>query len=223
MFKPLAFSLLAAGSLLLTPMHAFAQEEDDLEVNDVVKSFDVDLDGDGVDESVAEQVCAADDQGHSDRLVVRNADGDVIWQGPALDIHKGYKDDQPMFGAWPFGVSEVSVVADLDEDGKVELLAPAPQSDVRPTTWRLFGWNGKAFTHLVSGYLVEETDGEFNWSQKPGKSWVSGLELKNGQVIAEITQDQKKEGMFSGKALMAVTEDGLSVRRWLVSLSPMDE
>lgn len=221
MFKSIACSILTV-TFLLAPLQVFAQT-DQVKVNDVIKTFLVDLNGDGDSESVQLQVCAVDDEGYTERLVVKSAGGKLLWQGPVLDIRKGYQDKQPMFGAWPFGVSEVSLVADLDEDGIVELLAPAPQSDVRPTVWRLFAWKGNRFVHIVSGYLSEETEGEFNWSQHPGKSWVSGIQIKNGQVIAEVTQDQKKDGMFAGEALMVVTDDGLSVRRWLTSLSPMDE
>ena len=217
--KAFAWSLplLTAVSLLLAPLPGLAQ--DDVEVNSVLKAFDIDLDGDGSKESIELQVASTDENGHSDQLRVRTADGELIWQSPLYEPGSGFNPKEPVFGAWPFGISDISVVTDLGDDGVVDLLARAPQSDVRPTSWRLFRWEENAFVIFGIGRLIETQSGSGQFDFLPqdadGTTWVNELKLDGKNFLAEIYALQANGDMHVGQAQLALNNDGMKVLKWV--------
>ncbi len=102
----------------------------------------VDLDGDGRRELIARRRLGADTEiGEFFQLMVKSADGAVLWTSPEI-----LDPNHPLaFGEWHFGVSLPQLAADVDNDGKIELIAPAPQSDVSPTFFRVLQWTGREF------------------------------------------------------------------------------
>lgn len=133
-----------------------------------------DLDGDGEVEMISWLPFAEDeDLGTFYRLEVTDRAGQVIWKGAEL------KDtDHPMiFGAWHFGVSLPQLLADIDLDGKVELVAPEPQSDVSPTWFRILEWRQGRFYLSRSAALLETPPGSGTFAWYEGGdytgTWIS--------------------------------------------------
>ena len=64
------------------------------------------------------------------QLFVLDSKGATLWEGPRV---KDRKNREPfLFGAFIDGCSLPEIVADIDGDGKVEMLSTAPVSDVAP-------------------------------------------------------------------------------------------
>lgn len=210
---------------LLSPLPALAaaqyQEVDELEVNDILQSTQVDLDGDGSPEWVEICVVTSDDMGRTDQLRVRNAQDQIIWKGPVYLSGQAFDPKKLWLGSWHFGMSSVSLVQDLNQDGQIDLLAVVPQSDVRPVSWRFFSWMGQGFVFVESGYLLESQPGVFDWTAEvqDRQTWVHQLTNRNGLLIAEIWQAKSDGSIYTGEANMQVTATGLAVIKWLKTMS----
>lgn len=215
-------SLVCASSLLLTALPGLAQE-DEFAVDSLVQSFEVDLDQDGQAESVQVRVAEVNGMGRSDQIVVVNSSGDVLWKGPVLEPNTGFDNEQPIFGSWHFGVSEVNLVADLNHDGVVDLLGPAPQSDVRPQAWRQFSWTGQGFEFVAMGYLIQTAPEDFTWTNNinAGDTWIKGLEMQDGELVAHLWKVTKTGEMYYGQAVVSVSSQGMAFERWIETLSEM--
>jgi len=92
--------------------------------------------------------------------------------GPA----KKDAEDPLVFGEWDFGISMPEVVGDIDGDGRVELVAHAPQSDVSPTSFRVLRWTGNQFKPVFVKSLTGKASpgAVFSWTNKPSNAnyWV---------------------------------------------------
>jgi hypothetical protein len=197
MKKPRHLSLLIrflaiAPALFVAP--AFAQS---------TKSLSVDLTGDGVPERVAwEEFANTGDHGVFLQLIVYNAAGKAIWKGPA-EKDPG---NPLVFGEWHFGLSVPQIVADIDGDGSIELLAPAPQSDVSPTQFRILRWVDGTFSPVKQAALLESTRGSssFLWTNdETGEgTWISSFVGINadGSLQVNVTHYVSGERMRAGKA-----------------------
>ena len=177
-----------------------------------------DLDGDGVPEQISRRKLGADDQlGTFYQLLVKNAQGAVLWKSPEV-----LNAEHPLaFGEWDFGISMPQFVADVDQDGKVELIVPAPQSDVSPTTFRMFRWNGSAFAPLQSKSLTGKAQkgAAFRWTERPASSsyWVDkwiGTSAEGGWVVKLVTMPENGP-LKTAIAVLATKGDGFELMRWI--------
>lgn len=186
-----------------------------------------DLDGDGEAETVSWVPFAEDaDLGTFYRLQVSDPAGNVIWKGAELkDI------DHPMiFGEWHFGVSLPQLVADIDLDGKIELVAPEPQSDVSPTWFRILEWRQGRFYLSRSAALLEtpKGSGTFVWYEGEDYTgtWISEFSAANsdGSYAVKIFRYDGGEHAEVNEAGVVLVENGFQLDgNGIVSSMPRDE
>lgn len=147
----------------------------------------IDLDGDGRTETVGLRAYEKDGVRYG-QLVVLGADGPPRWEAPKAD---------PYIFLGEFDLGELSSVGDFDGDGKIELLGTYQKSDVSPTKFRLFRWDGKKFVHLKSGYLTQapQKPATFVWSDDAGAArYVDSLTgLRDRRLKAVIAAPPKTE------------------------------
>jgi hypothetical protein len=192
------------------------------------QSVTVDLNGDGRAEKVSLTAYKVDADVGSffGRLRVSDGKGKVIWEAPkATDA-----DDTFAFGEWPYGVTNLEWIGDIDGDSKVELLARAPVSDVRPPTFKRFRWNGKAFEPMASKILLEDKPGSgrflwrdpFEWDGVQPLTWISSLSGAPGKKTAEVVSYRQEGAMWGGTAEMSGNGLGLTVKSWTTKLGPLE-
>lgn len=85
------------------------------------------------------------------QLQVLSYTGKVIWSGPR--VQKPYS-NSPWSFLGDFDMGDISWIGDYDNDGVIDLCATYQKSDVRPTHFRLFHWNGQKFVFDRSAMLV---------------------------------------------------------------------
>lgn len=128
-----------------------------LTADEIERVVRYDLDGDGVPETIG--LRAYDGRYYESdivlkQLVVFDQEGREIWSGP-----KGEWKDPLVFGG-PYDSLDVHAVGIVD--GEITLIGDHQRSDVRPTVFRLFRWDGQAFVPVGEGALIP--DGErFVW------------------------------------------------------------
>ncbi len=195
---------------------------------EVYESVAVDLNRDGKSEKLA--LVAYNIQLESEsffgRLRVTDSAGKVLWEGPKVEqAHQPFA-----FGMWPYGVSGLEWVGDLDGDGKVELVTRAPVSDVRPPTFCRYRWNGKAFVALPRKMLLEEKAGSgrflwrdpVEWDGMQPLTWVSSFSGGPKEKIAEIVSSRKDGALWGGTARMKGDGLGLTATSWTTKLGPFE-
>lgn len=133
------------------------------------------------------------------QLVVLDAAGKVRYQGASRSSDPEWPQEKDIFlGQYDRGTLEV--VGELYGDGRVYLLGSYQKSDVSPTRYRLFVWNGNAFQHVRDGRLTgaPQRPATFVWSDDPAAErwvdrfdgWDQGLfqatvtDLRTGQTEA---------------------------------------
>ncbi len=180
-----------------------------------------DIDQDGKNETIAWRKFASVDLGDYYQLLILDDDGSLLWRGP-----KEKNDGDPLvFFSLDFGVSMPELLIDFDHDGYMELLAPAPQSDVSPTYYRKLRWRGTYFEPLLSNALLRSSpeSNRFIWktTQESYGTWISGLApYGDGLAKANITEYNKDESGSVGIALIRLDREGATVERWL---KPLDK
>ena len=196
-------------------------------VGEVYQSVKYDLNQDGKTETIglAAYNINADAQMFWGRLQVTDSAGKIIWQGPQVT-----KNEQPFsFGEFPYGVSGLEWVGDIDGDGKAELISPAPVSDVRPPTYRRYRWTGKIFEALSSKMLLESPAGSgkflwrdpFEWDGGP-LTWVSSMSGAPSKKIVEVTSYRADGATWGGQAETSGNGLGLTVSSWTKKLGPVE-
>ncbi|MBN8420170.1 MAG: hypothetical protein J0L73_14735 [Verrucomicrobia bacterium] len=184
----------------------------------------VDLNGDGVMEQISRRKLGSDtQQGIFYQIVVKNSQAAMLWKSPeVLDA------SHPLaFGEWDFGVSLPQFAADVDHDGQVELLVPAPQSDVSPTTFRMLKWTGTAFEpHQAKSLVGKGQKGAvFRWTDAPSSSayWVEkwiGTSAE-GSWVVKLVMLPNSGSVVTALAVLAVKDDGFELVRWIESPAPL--
>ncbi len=178
-----------------------------------------DIDRDGKMEIVAWKKFASVDLGDYYQLLVIDDDGSLLWTGP-----KEKDDENPLiFFSLDSGVSMPQLLIDVDRDGYIELLAPEPQSDVRPTYYRKLRWRENYFEPLLSNALMRQSAGSdrFVWrtTQKTYGTWISKLApYGNGLVKANVMEYKKDESVKTGVALIRFNRKGAVVHRWIKAI-----
>jgi len=150
-------------------------------------------------------------------LMVLNQRGGILWSGP-----REFNSDNPLvFGEWHHGISMPEVIGDIDGDGAVELVTPAPQSDVSPTAFRVLRWESGAFKPVHTSMLLENPSGtgRFPWSfgnQSLG-SWVSSFQSINrrGEITVNITNYLGGTDAQMHRAVLRGDSSGFVLMRFL--------
>ncbi|HNV70977.1 MAG TPA: hypothetical protein PKO06_14845, partial [Candidatus Ozemobacteraceae bacterium] len=124
------------------------------------------------------------------------------------------------------GVESLQVVQDIDVDGKVEILSACAQSDVSPTLFRLFRWDGSKFD-LVKKALItadKEDPTEFVWTDSKGdnsqvKCWILYFdETESGSGLKAFVTSTFNDKYKSGQALVRHSPKGFVVEKWIEPL-----
>jgi hypothetical protein len=152
-----------------------------------MRTLGADLDGDERQEVIALRKFASKEVGDFYQLLVADDDGCILWEGPkVIDSDNDY-----IFGEWDFGISMPEYAGDIDKDGYVELLAPAPQGDVSPVYFRILKWRDGRFV-VQQPKVLMLTDAErsrLEWLN-PAPSytgiWVSDINEKIGDDRARV-------------------------------------
>ncbi len=187
------------------------------------ESIAADLDGDGVAEKIVwEKFAETEDEGAFFQIRVVNADGSLRWEGPRTT-----DSTHPMaLGDWFHGTSLPQVAADFDGDGAVELIVPAPQTDVSPTQFRVFRWTGQAFLPLHMAALMDRGggDGEFPWYEGDDYegTWISGFlgVAGNRRFRVVVSSYDGRDAVRHGEAIVSSSLAGVRVSEWTVPLNP---
>lgn len=182
------------------------------------QKLQADLDRDGRAETISLVAYDVGESSYFGQIVVTRPDGKKLWEGPKPRD----AGDQMAFGAWDWGIAGLEVAADLDGDGKVEVLGALPQSDVSPATFRVLRWNGKAFQKIFARSLLEspKNSGRYPWGRAPdrieGLRWIGSFEssARDGTCVAQI-YDMTGASPKLGTASVAPDKKGFHVLRWI--------
>ncbi len=206
---------LAIIPLLLSAMPLAADPEPDI--------LRADLDGDGKQEIITwEQFAETEDDGEFYQIKVFDDDGSLLWEAPrAKDA-----ENPLVFGNWHFGYSLPQIAADIDGDGAIELISPAPQGDVSPTCFRVLRWKGGRFVPVRSSILLEtpQDSGRFPWSQSnEGQgTWISSFMKANPDGTFRVGVFRYVgESTSMGEAVVARTPKGFQFKKWAVPLKSL--
>lgn len=179
----------------------------------------VDLNGDGKAETITRRRLGGDSElGSYHQIIVSDAGGGVLWKSSEVQDAT----DPLAFGSWDFGVSLPELAGDIDQDGKVELLAPAPQSDVSPTFHRVLRWTGDAFKPVFSRALSGSgrRGATFGWTKdpKPQDFWVLhwlGASAEGGWVVQLYAMQESGESVRTGIAVLMPKAGSFELLRWI--------
>ncbi len=180
-------------------------------------SLAVDLNGDGRAETISWRVSSKDGDNAFHQVTVTDAGGKVLWRSPQVRA----ADDPMAFGEFDFGFSLPEFAGDLEQDGTVEMIVPAPQSDVSPTFFRVFRWSGAAFEPKFSRALTGpgKKDALFSWTENPrnGDYWVQrwhGASAEGGWV-ADLVALPRGDTVFMGTAVLVPKGGKFQLLRWI--------
>lgn len=182
------------------------------------------LNGDGQWETISWRRLGGDSEiGTFFQLVVKEASGVVLWKSPeVLDPN-----DRLAFGEWHFGISLPQLMADVDRDGKVKLIVPAPQSDVSPTFFRVFEWMEGGFQPKFSRALTGPglKGGSFEWTESPSLSshWVQqwmGQSAERGWVVKVVSMPEGRP-LTTALAVIVPKDRKFELVRWIEAPSPV--
>lgn len=176
-----------------------------------------DLTGDGVPERIAwTKFAETKTEGEFYQLKVYSSGASLLWEGPAT----ADPENPLVFGSWHFGISLPEVAADIDGDGNIELLAPAPVSDVSPVWFRILRWTNGRFSPVRQAVLLESPNqpGTFPWSQSKanGGTWISSFEgaEPNGRFRVKVFRYNGGSRAETGVAVVEITANGFRVVQW---------
>lgn len=211
--KKFFFTLGVAALTTLSVFTADAQITEDYENNHVGKIFQqakVDLNNDGRKETVAlKSFRKLGDYGDLlAKIVVFDADGKVIFRGPEITNLS----DNRHLGCFNHGTSILDLIADIDGDGRLEMLIALPQSDVRPRTYAVWRWENNQFKYLYATSIMSRDNQQFKFMPAEldyeGYSFVVGFDNKiyaPGQPIkARVLDFIKGYGNYNSKDMIFV-------------------
>jgi hypothetical protein len=135
----------ALATLILTTSFAASEERFRTELK-------ADLDGDGRKETIR-LIPYKVGEAELGQLVVEDPNGKAIWKAPKS---KDAFSVEPYHFLGEFDRGDLEFVGDYDQDGKIDLVTTEQKSDVRPTTYRIFHWDGHKFVFDKAVMLTPE-------------------------------------------------------------------
>jgi hypothetical protein len=187
--------------------------------------FVADLGNDGTMEKVLVRKTGSKDGNDFYQLVVQDDTGNEIWAGP-----KAMDTENPLvFGVWDWGVSLPQALGDIDGDGRVELVAEAPRSDVSPASFRVFSWTGSEFKPVRTLPLLETPAGSgfYPWAQSERYMgcWIDKFEKvgAGGEVTVGMMEYTEGKPPRTGKAVVTAEKNGYRLKKWVSPLKPFEE
>lgn len=195
----------------------------------VFESFFADLNGDGRMEKVSVVSYNVTPEEWMGQVVVKGSDGKTLWKSPRF---KSRNNRSPfLFGAFEFGISLPEIVADIDGDGKVEMMVTPIMSDVRPVDYKLFRWNGSEFVYVQSKALMEPAKGSMKYvwtTPKDGTGgWISAFKPVKGtntykvNVCSMYSTGGQMDNRF-GIAEVKPAANGFEIVRWIKPLKKFE-
>ncbi len=185
-----------------------------------LKEIYADLNGDGIKEKITWQKFASTELGDYYQIVVSNAGGNIIWRGP-----KTTDESNPFFiASLDTGVSIPELVADIDSDGSLEMLIPAPASDVSPLWYKRLKWKNGKFEAMKSAILQYDPyakDMPLKWVYKyPGSYsfWAMDFKRKKGKIKTSITKIYPDGSSDYGEAYIHFVKGGAVIDLWIKPL-----
>lgn len=221
MLKSGAVSVLLFLLLCCEIARAEDREFRDYRAGEICRSITASLNGvDGMCRIDA-KVYQAGEEGMFCCLIVTDSRGRVIWKSH----EKADPADPFFFGGLIYGDSLPQIAGDINGDGKAELIAPAPVSDVRPVTFRVFSWDGKAFHPLFSKTLPAQSGSRdsYRWTA-PGQMtgrWIHAFDRLTGKGRAEVEIWECRDGSSKvpkGTAAVEAEAGGFKIVKWLKPL-----
>lgn len=179
-----------------------------------------DIDQDGKIESMELRDYGSNDAGKFYQLIVKDDNGNVLWKAK-----ENFDESNPYsFFEAHHGISMPQILVDIDKDGKLELLAPQPQSDVSPTYFKRLKWMGRAFSMMPPMALMMQNFDRFEWieTQDYQGSWVSSFVGVEGSLVKVNITQYRNEEVKMGVALLEFDSRGANVIRWIESLQNPD-
>ena len=185
-------------------------------VPSIVGKLTGDFDGDGKQETIGWTPFASKTEGTYYQLLLFDDDGCIVWKGPRIP-----SDQNPLVAlSLDTGIAIPELAADIDGDGKDELLIPQPQSDVSPQYYRRLRWDGRTLKPMAAAVLMmkESRSSCFTWVRNvvKGRTWVASLGRDvSGSILAEITRlSPDGSRAEKGRAFLRLVPGGAVVARW---------
>jgi len=216
--------VVAVMLLLASALRAKEMEFEDVKEGSVVISFTVDLNGDGKMEKVGLRAYNKTEEEYLGQIVVSDSRGVTIWESPKMKDRNS--SDPFLFGAFNAGCSLPEIVADIDGDGKIEMLSTAPISDVSPMPFLEFRWDGRKFVFIQRKVLMESSkgSGEFAWQKPQGYTgcWIMNFKSGKGDGTFLVYIFSRYDGKeMGGQAEVRPSKSGFKVVRWVHPLKPV--
>ncbi len=185
-----------------------------------LKEIYADLDGDGINEKVTWKKFSATELGDYYQIIVTDSSGNIIWTGP-----KTTDSSSPFYiASLDTGVSIPELIADIDNDGYLEMLIPTPASDVTPLWYNRLKWKNGRFLPMKSAILQYDPYARnmpFKWVYKyPGaySFWAMMFRRDTKGIKASITGLYPDGSSDYGEAYLHFLKGGAMVDSWIKPL-----
>lgn len=207
---------------ICAPLGASVPEDfDKVKTGQTYRCFEAELNGKPC--TLRVKVVSKDDRGWGGQLQVYDGEKKLLWKGP--ETKDPARIDEPLAVGSFLGFSWPQLAADIDLDGKTELLISAPQSDVRPTTYKISRWDGKKFVPLRMGQIMEVSDGRFRWVQTEDYEgvWLDNIVFLPSERLFRADCISVRGGEYkSGAVELKAVPEGFERIRWLKPLRALE-
>lgn len=185
-----------------------------------LKKIYADLNQDGMNEKITWQKFITTELGDYYQIVVEDSSGNIIWRGP-----KTTDESSPFFiASLDTGVSIPELIADIDNDGYLEMLIPAPASDLSPLWYKRLKWKNKRFLPMKSAILQYDPYARvmpLKWVYRyPGSYsfWAYMFKRVNGRVKASIAGIYPDGSSDYGEVYLHFVKGGAMIDSWIKPL-----
>jgi hypothetical protein len=186
------------------------------DIADFKKAFSINLDSDNQKEVVGVKKILQNNSDNLYSLIVVDDDGCILWQSSEnIDENNKF-----IFGEWDYGISLPQFVGDIDGDNKIELIAPAPMSDLSPTYFKIYKWENNKFKYIDSKILVlNKKNNSLQWVSKvnyKNNFWVGDILERVNITKARVELTGEVNGDFKAiEAIIEFNKNGAKVIKWL--------
>lgn len=185
-----------------------------------LKEIYADLNRDGVAERITWKKFATTELGDYYQIVVTDSYGNIIWKGPKVT-----DESSPFFiASLDTGVSIPQIVADIDNDGYLEMLIPSPASDISPLWYERLKWKNGKFIPMRSAILQYDpynTNIPFKWIYRyPGiySFWAMMFKRVNNKIKASVTGIYPDGSNDYGEVYLHFVNGGAMAQYWIKPL-----